>query len=241
MLAAICEALAKGPHSRSELHEAVPELKNLPWAGWGQDVMGLAFQQKLCVVGRGASQKFAQLEPVNCAATLGGLLRRYLQGFALGTVKDFTYWAGLKAPEARQAFEELEPEIHAFAIEGKTATYYCLNEASAPLQAALGVKLLAKFDPLIMAYRDKSLLIPEESVKRVFRKAGQVEAVVLSDGVAIGTWRLSRAGSHANISVEPFRPLKVNERKRLEREAARMAKKLGFLDSSVTGVTANAI
>ena len=161
------------------------------------------------------------------------LLKRYLQGYALATKQDFAYWSGLASLDAKRAFVELEAELEAFQLDGKSETYYRLKDMPPAATGSLGLRLLAKFDPLIMAFRDKSILIPEGSRVFVFRKAGQVEAVVLSEGEAIGTWRISRRGRVADISVEPLRPFKPLDMKRLDQEASRMAKQLGYSGAEI--------
>src|SRR5450756_1942852 len=54
-------ALAAGPLDRTALHAAVPRLRDVPGAGWGEDVKGLAYQGDLLVVGsKGARPVFAR-------------------------------------------------------------------------------------------------------------------------------------------------------------------------------------
>jgi hypothetical protein len=159
------------------------------------------------------------------------LLRRYLEGFAPATRRDFAYWSGLPAKACSLAFEEIGPELKACEVEGLAGPHFVLKTQERPQRRRLGLKLLAKFDPLVLAHLDKSLFIKDKA--QVFRKAGQVEAVVLSAGQAIGAWRLTRAGKTARIVVEPFRCFAAKELTSTEREAARMSKLLGFTDAEV--------
>ncbi|MEZ0325890.1 MAG: winged helix DNA-binding domain-containing protein [Fimbriimonas sp.] len=237
----IYTALQDGPLTREELHAAVPALRSIPHAGWGRDTAGLAFQRKLCIVGRGSEQKFAALLPVGAGHRLGALLRRYLQAFAPATKKDFYYWAGLGMVHVKAAFEELASELESCEIDGKAGQHFILKTQPVPEPRPLGLKLLAKFDALLLAHHDKSLFLPPEDRSRVFRIAGQVEATVLSEGRVIGTWRLRRLGSRAMIAVEPFREFKAREKARLDKEAARMAKLLGFQSVQVELVSPAAL
>lgn len=47
--------------------------------------------------------------------------------------------------------------------------------------------ILPQFDSLLLAYYDKSWIIEQQFIRRVWRVAGQVEGVVLQHGRAITT------------------------------------------------------
>jgi len=224
----VLAALQHGPMSRRELHERVPQLKSIDYVGWGMDVMGLAFRRRVCVVGRGATQMFCPLPEVEVEPSYGELLKRYLASFGPATVADFTFWTGLKAPLAKKAFSEASDDLVTVTVEGMKGVRYALaNLVTEESSKNFGVRLLAKFDPLVLAHKDKSLFIPIEHKTKVFRKAGQVEAVVLMDGIASGTWRIDRNANRATFTVEPFRPFGKRETVQLRLEAERMAKAIG--------------
>lgn len=223
----IAAALRRKPLTRDELHDAVPGLSALPHTGWGQDVMGLALSRRLAVIGRGAEQRFASLKPSVAKHTQADLLRRYLKGFGHGTIADFSHWAGLPQRDASSTFREMEEELVKLTVEGMPGTRYALKEGFHMEDEPLGLRLIAKFDPLILCHRDKGLFIPHEHRKAVIRSAGHIEAVVLSDGVAIATWRIAPAGRKVIYRIEPFRKFKRGERSALNAEAQRMAGLLG--------------
>ena len=60
--------------------------------------------------------------------------------------------------------------------------------------------LIPAFDELLLGWRDRSPTVPAEHAKRVHPGGGILRAVVLEDGVAVGTW--SRRGG--DITVERF-------------------------------------
>jgi len=55
-----------------------------------------------------------------------------------------------------------------------------------------------------MGFGDRSLCLPEEVKAKVFRPAGQVEAMILIDGQVAGTWRAERSGKKLAVRLEPF-------------------------------------
>ncbi len=233
--AKILAALADGPLSRKELHERVPELKALPGVGWGMDVAGLAFQRRLCIVGRGAEQKFCALPHQDAARRYGELLRRYLAAYGPATAADFTFWTGLKMTEFKIASREIADQLVSVHVAGLKAPRLALRDDMPKTDDSEqpGVRLLAKFDPLILAHKDKSLFMSPELKPRVFRIAGQVEAVVLIGAQAAGTWRLERKSSRTIFTIEPFRAYGKREIARIEREAERIAKGLGLKNAEV--------
>lgn len=223
----ILVALGEGPLSREELHTRVPELREIPGVGWGLDVAGLAFKRRLCVVGRGATQCFAALPHAERSGDMASLFLRYVDAFGPVSLADFSHWVGMPQQTIRSAVESVRDQVEVVRLEGYPGDRFVPLGAEIPA-GPLGVRLLAKFDPLILAHRDKTLLLEEAHRPRVFRIAAQVEAPVLSQGRVIGTWRLERKARTTTFHVEPFAPLKPREQSGIEKEAARISKNLGL-------------
>lgn len=220
--ARILECLETGPKTRQELHTLIPEVAGLPMAGWGIDVMGAAFRGALRVVGRGADQRFARARTPEGSHGLDALLRAYLHGYGPATPRDFAYWVGLPLRDVASVFAAVRPELR------ESQGGFVLSEAKVDAPRPPSALLLAKFDPLTMGHADKSRWLRPEDHPRVFRKAAQVEAVVLLRGRAAATWRLARVGRRIRVSVEPFRPLRPTERSSIERRAARLGTSIGW-------------
>ncbi|HRF61082.1 MAG TPA: winged helix DNA-binding domain-containing protein [Fimbriimonadaceae bacterium] len=217
--AEIVAALAEGPLTRQEIHDRVPALKAIPSTGWGRDVKGLAYDGRLVFVGEGADQKFALVETDLPDVSAAEVARRYLEAYGPADARDFAFWAGISAVEARAAWAAVEPACEVVECEGKRLLDLPGMAVDAdPPQ----VRLLAKFDSITLAHRDRTFLIPSAFLKQVFRIAGQVEAVVLLDGVATGTWRVKRSGKRSEPVFEPWRRWTARETKAIDREAERM-------------------
>ena len=233
--AEVFEALREGPLTRVELHEQVPSLKRIPYAGWGLDLKGLAFKGQLKVlVTDGGATKFATHEcPGQWSKdeAIAELMRRYFYAFGPATLADFRYWTGLFAADINRAFKLVDMELERVKIEGLSGDRLLFGGLAAGKIPK--VALLAKFDPLTLGHLDKSLLLPLTDRERVFRKAGQVEAGVLADGKFAGTWRLERKGKFAEVVVEPFRKIAKTRMPGIEREARKAAKALGLRLSGV--------
>ncbi len=223
-------ALQKGPLSRKELHALVPELAQVPFAGWGGDVASLAFQGKLRFIGRGAAQKFAADEPVMVDDALPALFLRYIRAFGPATFDDFIYWTGSRKTGVKALIQQAISQVEEVFIEGYDKVFY-LHPDSEPATKPCPVRFLAKFDPLAMGHKDKTLWLDSKHAPHVFRKAGQVEAVVLIDGRAVGTWRLKKQAQSTIFAIEPFQELSKQKVASLEREANKMVKQIGWKNS----------
>lgn len=222
--------LSDGPLTRPELHERMPSLKQIPMAGWGADIKGLAYLGRLKIlVSEGGQTRFATHQPPEIPSreeALRRLMRRYFAAFGPATLNDFRHWVGLRLFDVTDTFQEIREEFQEVEVEGmkgKRYVYGDIQQSKIPR-----VKLLAKFDPLTLGHSDKTLLLSEENRTKVFRIAAQVEAGVLVDGKFVGTWRLNRKGKGAEVVIEPFKSIAKARLPALTREAKRAAKSLGL-------------
>ncbi len=211
--------LAISPATRDELHEVVPEYKNMEMVGRGRDVMGLAYLGRLRIIGRGGTQRFAAYDAGPLNGNLKALLVRYLQAYGPATQGDFAHWVGLYKSQILPAFEqELWNENGMFDAP----------EASRDSHELPLIRLLAKFDPVTLSHKEKDWIIAPDLRKSVFRKAGQVEAIVLRRGAAVGTWRMKTDKTLLNLTVDLAQKLTKKELNAVETEAKHLAKHLGL-------------
>jgi len=237
--AEIVSVLASGPLTREELHARVARLQRIPHAGWGADIKGLAYAGRLVMCEQGASRsKFALTEqwlgsaPESGRFTSSDLLRRYLRGHGLATAADFRYWVGVTHFDVKTAIAGLGEEVRTVTYRG--APYLVLADAQVPEdRPPTTCRFLAKFDPLIMGWKDKSLFLPPKYADQVIRPAAQIEATLLLDGKIVGTWRLDRKGI---INLFPFAPIATGHQARIEREGLRLLKAMGYPKGEVKGL-----
>lgn len=234
---AILRALALRPLNRSELHEAVPELADIEGASWGLDVKGLAFTGALVLADSDdVETRFARRDvwlpnlswdPPSQADAQRELLFRYLAAYGPSTRQDFAHWCGLNMKTVQAIFEACAPELIPAVVTGWRGDYYVRRQDEPLLkaddEAPAAIRLLPKFDPLLMGYTDKTRFIDEENVSRVYRPAGQIEAVVLLQGHAMATWRTTLQGAKLRLTVTPFRRLVRREHSLVKDTAEQLA------------------
>ena len=90
------------------------------------------------------------------------------------------------------------------------------------------VRLLGRWDPMLLALKDKSWLIDNAHKKKVWRPGGNVEATLLIHGRIAGTWRYDRRSKGLRISLSPFAPLTRGATRAVERQAKAVAKFFGL-------------
>lgn len=152
--------------------------------------------------------------------------RRYLHTYGPATLQDFTYWLGLKAPPARRSWRTVEDEL--VPVEVKGVRQYILHEDLAELTAPAEparwpVRLLYRFDPLLLAHKEKSWVVPAAAYKQVWRSAGHIEGIVLARGQGVATWRYVRKGRGLVTTVTPFKRLAKVLTRKIERQAQQVA------------------
>jgi hypothetical protein len=145
------------------------------------------------------------------------ILRRYLAAFGPATRRDIGAWSMMHVPEITAALELLEP-LRRFRDEEEREL---LDVPRAPLPEAetpAPVRFLPKWDNALLAWTDRTRMLPEEHRKRVIRMNGDVAQTFLVDGFVAGTWQAEKG----RVVVEPFAPLPRRAKRELEDETARL-------------------
>jgi hypothetical protein len=145
------------------------------------------------------------------------MLRRYLAAFGPASRPDVVAWSMMHVPEIQRALDRLEPLRRFRDEQGREL----LDVPRAPLpdpETPAPVRFLPKWDNLLLAFADRTRVLPEEYRKKVIRMNGDVAQTFLVDGFVAGIWRIE----NGRIALEPFAKLSRSVRRELEDEAARL-------------------
>jgi len=97
----------------------------------------------------------------------------------------------------------------------------------APIAAAdvpAPVRFLPPFDSSILAYRDRTRILPDAYRDTVIRKVnGTMLATFTIDGLIAGWWRAEKVQGRFVVATEPFDPLPLRVRREVDAEAERLA------------------
>jgi hypothetical protein len=162
---------------------------------------------------------------------VGRLLLRYLQGFGPASVPDMAQFTLLTRGAVRQAIESLGGQL--VQIEGPAGeTLFDLADAPLPdAETAAPPRLLPMWDSVMLAYADRSRVIPPHHRPLVIRRNGDVLPTLLVDGFVAGVWRAIDGA----IEATPFEPLPADAWDGLASEAAALLQLLQQRDPKVYG------
>jgi hypothetical protein len=157
------------------------------------------------------------------------LVRRYLEGFGPASVPDVAQFSLLRRPVVRDALAALGDEVER--LEGPDGAEL-FDLAGAPLPAQdipAPPRLLPMWDSVLLAYADRSRVIPPEHRRLVIHSNGDVLPTLLVDGYVAGVWRPVEGG----IEATAFQPLPKAAWAGLAEEAAGLVAFLAGRDPAV--------
>jgi winged helix DNA-binding protein len=148
------------------------------------------------------------------------LVRSYLAAFGPASQADVMRFAGMRAGDIRPGLERLR--LQTFRDEDGRLLYDLPRAPRPDAATRAPVRFLPKWDHSLLAYQDRTRVLPEELQPTVIRKNGDVLPTFLVDGVVAGMWSVERARDRATLVLEPFAPLPRGTRRELEAEGERL-------------------
>lgn len=165
-------------------------------------------------------------EPLPRESALAELARRYFTSRGPAALQDFIWWSGLAAAEARQAVELVGAQLERDTVDGQAVWFAAPNLAAGGENP--GAYLLPAFDEYLVAYRDRSAVLPERYEKHANAGGGILNPTLVLDGQVVGTWKRSLKKERVLIEADLFGELTLAEKHRLELAAAGYGRFLGL-------------
>ncbi len=242
VVAAVAAAVDGAELTIDELSDAVIDIAG-PWAGarvmpafqelwprWRQAVTTAAHRGAVCFgPNRGRHVTYTSpgrwlpgFTPAEATSALADLLCSYLHSYGPATPAQFARWLNGPQRWATDLFESLGDELEPVRLEGAPAWVWA-GDATAPLAAPEGVRLLPYFDAYVVAGRPRELLYPGRAAERALTggQAGNIP-VMLIDGTVAGVWNQRRSGRTIAVTVEPLGRLSAARRRELEGQVERL-------------------
>lgn len=165
----------------------------------------------------------------DAAASVQHLLRRYLEGFGPATARDIAQFTFLRKPTVTAALDAMAGELRT--LEGVAGEpLYDVPDGSLPdEETPAPPRLMAMWDSCLLAYADRSRIVPADYRSTVFRRNGDVLPCVLINGYVAGVWRPHDGG----IEVASFRTLPNEAWEGLAAEAHELAAFLSERDPAI--------
>ena len=149
---------------------------------------------------------------------LAELTARYFTSHGPATVRDFVWWSGLAAVDARRGLDMARAKSQV--IDG--GTYWTLGRDWSRRTKRTAVHLLPIYDEYLVAYRDRAAVCPEGP-----SGAMSLQPALVVDGQVAGTWKASRQLDGVVVEISARRRLTGRERLALADTAAGYGRFLG--------------
>lgn len=127
---------------------------------------------------------------------LAELAQRYFTSHGPATFKDFTWWSGLTAADARAGFEAVKSKLVELKFDKQSYWHKEVKTASKS-----SVYLLPGFDEYLLGYRDRSLVLDAQHARKIFPGGGTFHPAIVADGQVVGRWQ--SAIKKGTITITP--------------------------------------
>lgn len=159
------------------------------------------------------------------------LARRYFTSRGPATLADFTHWSGLRITEARAGLAAIQSSLLEDRIDGQS--YW--QPAAEPAPPSRLIDLLPGFDEFVLGYKDRGAVLDPQFADAICPGGnGIFYPTLVSAGRIIGTWKRALKKKTVEITLQPFRPLRPDERDSLAEATARYGSFLGLTPTLTT-------
>ena len=133
----------------------------------------------------------------DAAVAMAHLVRRYLEAFGPATLQDIAQFGLLYAPKVREGVAELGDALVTLAGPGGVRLLDVAGGVVPDEDSPAPPRLLPMWDSTLLAYKDRSRIIPPEYRRIVIQGNGDVLPTLLVDGYVAGVWRPLDGGIEA--------------------------------------------
>jgi Winged helix DNA-binding domain len=150
------------------------------------------------------------------------LARRYFTSHGPATLRDFMWWSGLTAVDARAGLDAVRPALVTTEIDGKT--YWRPKREPGTAARKERAFLLTTYDECFVAYRDRASADATRA-QQTERDRGQT---VVIDGRVAGTWRRTLVRDKVVLAAIAFSSFSRSDKDAVAAAGERYARFLGI-------------
>lgn len=163
------------------------------------------------------------------AQALHTLVLRYLAGFGPASVADVAQFAMVQRGSVRTVLQAMGDAVEQLRGPDGSMLFDLPDAPRPPADTPAPPRLMAMWDSILLAYADRSRVIPPEYRPLVIRRNGDVLPTLLVDGYVAGVWRPTADG----IEATSFHPLSPAAWDGLAAEARSLTAFLGDREAEV--------
>ncbi|MCI0695378.1 winged helix DNA-binding domain-containing protein [candidate division KSB1 bacterium] len=142
---------------------------------------------------------------------------KYFIGHGPAQLKDFAWWSGLTLQDAQQGLDVAALQLAHEIIDGNT--YWFSPNAKTAKPKTPAALLLSIYDEYTIAYKDRSALGGEQYSEGLLAMGNALTSVLILDGKIAGTWKRVIKKGKVEITTNPFRSLRKEEREAVKAAA----------------------
>ena len=164
---------------------------------------------------------------------LAELTLRYFSSHGPATIRDFVWWSGLTAVDAKAGIQSLKTALVSETIGERT---YWFNEQAKPApRVSPSASLVPNYDEYLIAYKDRDQgVFGLDGIQSKLPVFDAYAHYVLIDGLLAGTWRQAEKSGSITVKVSTFARLSETHRRALVLAGKRLSR---FVGTSVEIVT----
>lgn len=133
---------------------------------------------------------------------LAALAKRYFVSHGPATLKDFVWWSGLSAKDAKEGIEQVRSSLISETVEGET---YYFTSAAADAKATSSTHLIPGYDEFLISYKDRSPSLELVHNRKVVSVNGIFRPTLVVNGQVSGLWKMISSDKSVNITVDSFK------------------------------------
>jgi len=157
------------------------------------------------------------------------LTRRYFTSHGPATLRDFMWWSGLTAADARNGIGMVERNLTK--ITHHDQVYWSAPSTKSVPAITPRAHLLSTYDEYIVAYKDRTAIMGRDG------RSATVNALmgpaVIVNGEVVGTWKRREEKESVQVYIKPFRSLNKSESTEISKAVDRYTKFLGLTKSAL--------
>ena len=153
---------------------------------------------------------------VDDPADVQAIVLRYLAAFGPATVADVRAWSGVT--RLQPVLEALRPQLVTFRDEAGRELFDLPDAPRPDPGVPAPARYLPEYDNALIGHADRSRIIPIGRRIPLPPGNGARQGTFLLDGMFAGTWRITRDGATARLTIAPFEAVSRTGRRELEAE-----------------------
>ena len=165
--------------------------------------------------------------PLDRDAALAELARRYLTSHGPATLRDYAWWSGLTAADAKAGLERVQSHFENEIVDGRTY-WFAPPERPAEVKEPT-IHLLPNYDEHLISSKDRyTRLDPNVPEDLDLENGALIAHVIVKNGLVIGGWRRTLGKNQVFIETNLLVELNQTERDALEEAAKAYGRFLGL-------------